>query len=64
MTRPPEPAHVIQWREWLKAGPPRCCHTCEHYGIDGLCVAFFRTPPEEFAATMNACEEWEAEVPF
>jgi hypothetical protein len=63
-TRPSEPEFLIQWREWDKAGPPKCCHTCEHYGVDGLCVEFFMTPPEEFAASMDACDKWEREIPF
>lgn len=64
MTRPSEPEFLIQWREWDKVGPPKCCHTCEHYGVDGLCVKFFMTPPEEFAASMDGCDKWERECPF
>jgi hypothetical protein len=64
MTRPPEPEFLIQWREWMRAGPPKCCFTCEHYGVDGLCTEFFMTPPEDFAATVDACDKWEAECPF
>ena len=63
-TRPSEPEFLIQWREWIKAGPPKCCWTCEHYGVDGLCVAFFMTPPEDFAASIDACDKWECEVSF
>jgi hypothetical protein len=63
-TRPPEPEFLIQWREWMRAGPPKCCFTCEHYGVDGLCVEFFMKPPEDFAATLDACDKWEAECPF
>ena len=25
-TRPPEPEWLIQWREWIRAWPPKCCH--------------------------------------
>ena len=63
-TRPPEPGFLIQWREWMRAGPPKCCHTCEHYGADGLCVEFFMTPPPEFAGQVDACDKWEAECPI
>jgi hypothetical protein len=63
-TRPPEPQFLIDYREWDKAGPPKCCFTCEHYGNDGLCVEFFMTPPEDFAASINACDKWEREMPF
>lgn len=59
-----EPELVIDYKRWLAAGPPKCCHTCEHYDVKGLCVAFFMTPPEDFAATVDACKEWEKECPF
>ena len=62
--RPPEPEHVRNWREWVKAGPPRCCHTCEHYGPDGGCARFHMTPPPEFAASADQCHRWEQEIPF
>lgn len=59
-----EPEVVTLYKEWVKAGPPRCCHTCEHYGTDGLCIEYWMTPPEDFAASVNACEKWQQEVPF
>lgn len=62
--RHPEPKWLIDWRAEYEKGPPRCCHTCEHYGVDGLCVEFFMKPPENFAATLDACDKWECEVPF
>ncbi len=62
--RPPEPEFLIQWREWDRAWPPKCCHTCEHYGVDGLCTEFFMTPPEDFASSIDACNKWEREIPF
>lgn len=62
--RPPEPDFVAAWREWIKAGPPRCCHTCEHYSIHGSCVVFDMTPPPEFAAMPDQCETWTQELPF
>ena len=58
--RHPEPDFVTQWRQ----PPPRCCHTCEMYGTDGLCTEFFMTPPEDFAATKNACDKWLIEIPL
>ena len=64
MTRPPEPQFLVQWREWDRAGPPRCCHTCENYGTDGLCVEFFMKPPPEFAEAVGECPKWEQEVKF
>ena len=59
-----EPEVVTLYKEWVKAGPPRCCHTCEHYGTDGLCIEYWMNPPEEFAASVNACDKWQQEVPF
>jgi hypothetical protein len=55
---------VTTYKQWLKAGPPRCCHTCEHYGNDGQCVEFFMQPPAEFAEAVGECPKWEREVPF
>jgi hypothetical protein len=55
---------VTNYKIWLKAGPPKCCHTCEHYGVDGLCVVFFMKPPADFAATVGECTDWEMELPF
>ena len=62
--RHPEPDLVTDYKRWLAAGPPRCCHTCEHYGVDGLCVEFFMQPPAEFAATVGECAKWESECPI
>jgi hypothetical protein len=54
----------MQWRDWIKAGPPKCCHTCDHYSKDGHCFMLDARPPEEFAAAQDACGEWTEEVPF
>ena len=64
MTRPAEPKFLVQWREWDRAGPPRCCHTCENYGNDGQCVEFFMKPPAEFAATVGECPKWKQDIAF
>lgn len=64
MSRHAEPQLVTLYKEWVKAGPPRCCHTCEMYGSDGLCTEFFMTPPEDFAADVDACPQWMQEIPF
>ena len=63
-TRPPEPEFLIQWREWMRAGPPKCCHTCDNFNKSGHCLAFDMTPPEDFASTVDACEQWIMEIPF
>lgn len=60
MPRHPEPQFVKDWRD----GPPRCCHTCEHYRSDGRCQRYDMEPPEEFAATPGQCRDWSFEVPF
>ncbi len=64
MSRPHEPEFVIQWREWDRAGPPKCCHTCEFYSVDGLCIEFFMRPPEDFAERIDSCSQWMREVAF
>jgi hypothetical protein len=58
--RPPEPEFVKVWRE----GPPKCCHTCEYFNEEGHCTGFDLKPPDDFAATKDACEMWLYEVPF
>ena len=63
-TRPPEPEFIVQWREWMRAEPPKCCHTCDHFDQSGHCLAFDMTPPEDFASTVDACERWLMELPF
>jgi hypothetical protein len=64
MSRHAEPDFVTDYKRWLAAGPPHCCHTCEHYGVDGLCVEFFMQPPPEFAEAVGECPKWEEEVQF
>jgi hypothetical protein len=63
-TRPPEPEFLIQWREWMRAGPTKLCHTCDHFNQSGHCLAFDMRPPDDFAATPDACDKWELEIPF
>jgi len=63
-TRPPEPQFLIDYREWVKAGPPKCCFTCDEYDESGHCRKFEMRPPDEFAASVEACESWEPECPF
>lgn len=64
MSRPPEPMEVKLYRQWLKEGPPVCCHTCDLYMGDGVCDKHKMSPPAEFAATMGACPDWIGEIPF
>ena len=59
-----EPEVVTIYRERVKTAPPRCCHTCEHYGTDGLCIEFWMQPPEDFASTVGECDKWQQEVSF
>jgi len=63
-TRPPEPEWLTQWREWIRAWPPKCCHTCENFNQSGHCLAFDMRPPEDFASTVDACDRWIMELPF
>ena len=50
--RHPEPAIVTQYRQTLKAEPPRVCHTCDHYRPDGVCAEFGEAPPPEFPTSL------------
>ena len=47
-----------------KIKEPKCCHTCHHYTRVGICEIYKTEPPEEFAATVDACDKWEFECPF
>lgn len=60
MPRHQEPEFVTVWRK----GPPHCCHTCDFYGDDGVCLKFKSEPPEDFASTPDACASWLFAVPF
>lgn len=62
--RHPEPDSVTNFKRMVSIGPPKCCHTCEFYDVKGTCTAFFMEPPEDFAATTDACPEYEGEIPF
>jgi len=59
-----EPDLVTDYKRWLAAGPPRFCHTCEHYDVNGTCVVFFMEPPADFAAKPGECADWEMEILF
>jgi hypothetical protein len=64
MSRPKEPEFIIQWREWVRSGPPKCCWTCDNYDHDGKCFEFDMTPPADFAASVDTCDKWIREIPF
>ena len=64
MPRPPKPEFLVQYEEWISAGPPQCCHTCDHYGGNGQCFMFKIQPPAEFVNSQGQCESWSQEVPF
>lgn len=59
-----EPDFVKYWRERINTPVPKCCHTCEHLDEDGLCILYDEEPPEDFAATIEACNDWIEELPF
>ena len=59
-----EPEDVKHWREAKHRHAPACCHTCEFYDQDGHCTVFDQDPPEDFAAMIGACDQWEEEIPF
>lgn len=64
MPRQPKPDFLVQYEEWLRAGPPQCCHTCDHYSGEGICFAFEMEPPADFVNSVGQCESWSWEVPF
>lgn len=64
MARHQEPEFVLKYREWLKNGPPKCCHTCDHYSAEGKCLAYDMEPPKEFTDQTDVCTTWIMEIPF
>jgi hypothetical protein len=62
--RHPTPEFVTQYFEWLKAGPPKCCHTCEYYDKKGRCIEFNAEPDKDFAEAVGECDSWMQEIPF
>lgn len=62
--RPEEPIILKQWRDWVNAGPPKVCHSCNNYDLRGNCLHFKMRPPDEFVLTEDACSAWKEEVPF
>lgn len=64
MPRHPTPKLLLDYQQWVEHGPPRMCHTCEHYDAYGMCQQFGMEPPEDFAATPDACDEYVQDIPF
>jgi len=62
-TRHPPPKHYTDWLD-IATKTPHLCHNCDHYDTKGVCTKFDMTPPEDFAATNGACEEWVIEIGF
>lgn len=62
--RHPKPDFLVKWEEWMKAGPPKTCWTCDHYGGNGQCFTFNMNPPPDFVAQQDVCPCWEREIPF
>jgi hypothetical protein len=64
MSRLPKPDFLVQWEEWIAAGPPRSCHSCDAYDMNGNCMTFKMRPPDEFVLTQDNCPCWERICPF
>jgi hypothetical protein len=64
MARAHKPDFLIEYERWRDAGPPKCCHTCDHYDVGGKCMAFEMYPPLDFVNSAGQCTEWEQEIPF
>lgn len=62
--RPDKPDFLIEYEKWVRAGPPQCCHTCDHYGIGGECFIFNTHPPAEFTNSQGQCKSWSYDIPF
>lgn len=62
--RHPVPQVLLDYNSWREKGPPHLCHNCLFYDEHGICVKYKMTPPEEFAATPSACDQWDIECPF
>lgn len=58
------PQFIKDYRAWVKAGAPACCHTCDFYESTGRCAVFDMEPPEAFAASIDECKSYVQEVPF
>lgn len=63
-SRPPEPQFLTDYYEWLKAGPPKCCHTCAFFANNGRCIEFDVYPDEHDAQQVDVCPAWKQDVPF
>jgi hypothetical protein len=59
-----EPDFVKQWRKWLAAGPPKCCHTCDFYNYHGVCEQHQSAPPKEFTDQIDVCNLYVQGLPF
>ena len=64
MVRPEKPSFLLEWEAWIKAGPPKCCHTCDHFGGAGQCFEFDMVPPIDFVNSQGKCDQWSREIPF
>lgn len=62
--RTPAPERVLIYWELMKNGPPRVCHTCDHYLGNGTCHKHSLRPPDEFTTTEGVCNDWTCEIPF
>ena len=64
--RPPEPAAITIWRELDHyVEPVKCCHTCEFFDANGVCLQFGEAPPlDHVYASSRHCEDYEEEIPF
>jgi hypothetical protein len=58
------PDVVRIYKQSMDLGAPKCCHTCDFYQKDGVCEKHDAIPPEDFAAKLNACPDFWAEIPF
>ncbi len=63
MARPPKPDFLVAYEKFVTT-PPKCCHTCDHFGSMGDCMIYHMQPPAEFVNSEGQCEAYERELPF
>lgn len=62
--RLPKPAFLLEYEKLMADGPPKCCHTCDHYGGNGECLEFRLIPPPEFVNLRDSCPVYSRICPF
>lgn len=62
--KPTEPEFLKLYKQCIKEGPPKCCHTCDYFDGDGICTEYKMQPPDEFINEIDKCQKWTETIPF